>query len=69
MSSTFNSTILAVDLGKFNSVLWSCRSAGRRQQAEDAVGRGLMRKLVILCCGTLKSRVPFDPAWASKRAA
>jgi transposase len=28
-----------------------------------------MRKLVLLCYGVLKNRAPFDPDWASKKAA
>jgi transposase len=33
----------------------------------QAVG-ACMRKLVMLCYGVLKNRVPFDPAWASRKA-
>ena len=33
----------------------------------QAVG-ACMRKLVMLCYGVLKSRQPFDPAWASRTA-
>jgi len=28
-----------------------------------------LRKLVMLCYGVLKNRAPFDPDWASKKAA
>jgi transposase len=34
----------------------------------QAVG-ACMRKLVMLCYGVLKNRAPFDPNWASKKAA
>ena len=38
-------------------------AAGKAKMA--AVG-ACMRKLVMICYGVLKNRVPFDPAWASK---
>jgi hypothetical protein len=28
-----------------------------------------MRKLFMVCYGVLKNRAPFDPDWASKKAA
>jgi hypothetical protein len=34
----------------------------------QAVG-ACMRKLVMVCYGVLKNRAPFDPDWASKKAA
>src|SRR5262245_16947814 len=34
----------------------------------QAVG-ACLRKLVMLCYGVLKNRAPFDPDWASKKAA
>ena len=33
----------------------------------QAVG-ACLRKLVMICCGVLKNRAPFDPQWASKKA-
>jgi transposase len=31
-----------------------------------AVG-ACMRKQVVICCGVLKNRTPFDPSWALKQ--
>jgi transposase len=53
---------------RFNSLLkgfFGRLAAGKPKL--QAVG-ACMHKLVMLCYGVLKNRVPFDPAWASKKA-
>jgi len=55
---------------RFNPLLkeFFARLVGAGKPKMQAVG-ACMRKLVMLCYGVLKNRAPFDPAWASKKAA
>jgi hypothetical protein len=41
----------------------------RGRRGADAPSEACLRKLVMLCYGVLKNRAPFDPDWASKKAA
>ena len=55
---------------RFNPLLKAFfrRLVGAGKPKMQAVG-ACLRKLVMLCYGVLKNRAPFDPAWASKKAA
>jgi len=44
------------------------RLVAARKQKMSALG-ACMRKILMIAYGVLKSRTPFDPAWASKNAA
>jgi transposase len=54
---------------RFNPLLTGFfeRLVGAGKPKMRAVG-ACMRKLVMICYGVLKNRVPFDPEWASKKA-